>query len=68
MTTLLFYSEENGLVIVCPPVDPDGEEVGETFWPVFHGGGFCGVSYSELRAAGKGTLAVDEHGRARIGT
>ena len=66
MTNLLFYSEENGLVIVCPQVDPVEEEVGEKFWPVFHGGAFCGLSYDELRAAGKGTLAVDDRGRARI--
>lgn len=64
--TLLFYTEDNGLVIVCPPVDPAKDTVGEKFWPVFHGGGFCGVSYRELRAAGKGTLTVDQHGQARI--
>jgi hypothetical protein len=66
VTTLLFYSEEDGLVIVCPLVQPGTDEVGETFWPVFYGGGFCGLSYSELRAAGKGTISVDERGRARI--
>ncbi len=66
MKTLLFYSEEGGLVIVCPPVEPGADEVAERFWPVCHGGGFCGLSYAELRAAGKGAISVDEAGRARI--
>ena len=65
-TTLLFYTEENGLVMVVPEVAPGGDEVGGTFWPVFHGGAFCGLTYEELRAAGKGSIAVDESGVARI--
>lgn len=69
--TLLFFTRENGLVIVCPEVDLGGEGasepgVGETFWPVFHGGAFCGLTYDELRAAGTGSIAVDENGMARI--
>ena len=66
MSSLLFYSEDNGVVIVCPPVDPGADAVGETFWPVFHGGAFCGLSYDELRDAGDGALSVDKQGRARI--
>jgi hypothetical protein len=65
-TSLLFYTEENGLVIVCPEVEPEGDEVGGAFWPVFHGGAFCGLTYAELLAAGKGRIAVDETGAARI--
>lgn len=68
MSNLLFYSEDNGVVIVCPPMDPGEDALGETFWPVFHGGAFCGLSYSELRDAGNGTLALDARGRARIDT
>lgn len=65
-TDLLFYTEENGVVMVCPTMEPGGEEAGATFWPVFHGGAFCGITYAELLAAGKGTIAVDETGQARI--
>ena len=69
--TLLFFTRENGLVIVCPEVElgqeaPAEAGVGETFWPVFYGGAFCGLTYDELRAAGNGTIAVDESGTARI--
>ena len=65
-TNLLFYTEENGLVIVCPEVEAEGDQVGGAFWPVFHGGAFCGLTYDELRAAGNGAIAVDESGAARI--
>ena len=69
--TLLFFTRENGLVIVCPEVELGQEgaeagDVGGTFWPVFYGGAFCGLTYDELRAAGNGTIAVDETGAARI--
>ncbi len=66
VTTMLFYTEENGLVMVVPEVDPGEDEIGGTFWPVFHGGAFCGLTYDELRGAGKGSLAVDGNGTARI--